>query len=156
MFLKSLPKSILWARPKSMILMRGWGTERFSSMMFSGWKKRSRDSWVRQSEVGESNQTDSSWEWKIHPAESYIVAGKGIQLKNETIGTVLPMVLKSVWTIWNIPAPCVWTPTAELLNDISTQTKKWISEYIINRRNAVFWICCSTLRSKWAICLECR
>lgn len=36
MFLKSLPKSILWARPKSMILMRGWGTERFSSMMFSG------------------------------------------------------------------------------------------------------------------------
>lgn len=38
MFLKSLPKSILCARPKSMILMRGWGTERFSSMMFSGWR----------------------------------------------------------------------------------------------------------------------
>lgn len=36
MFLKSLLKSILWASPKSMSLMRGWGIERFSSMMFSG------------------------------------------------------------------------------------------------------------------------
>lgn len=43
MFLKSLPKSILCARPKSMILMRGWGTERFSSMMFSGWKTQKQN-----------------------------------------------------------------------------------------------------------------
>lgn len=40
MFLKSLLKSILCARPKSMSLMRGWGTLLFSSMMFSGWREK--------------------------------------------------------------------------------------------------------------------
>ncbi len=46
MFLKSLPKLILWARPKSMSLMRGWGILRFNSMMFSGWERwEQRKNW---------------------------------------------------------------------------------------------------------------
>lgn len=49
MFLNSLPKSILWARPKSMSLMRGCGAERFSSMMFSGYEgeKERKNEWKR-------------------------------------------------------------------------------------------------------------
>lgn len=51
MFLKSLPKSILWASPKSIILMRGWGTERLSSMMFSGLKKINKTTVSQKSEI---------------------------------------------------------------------------------------------------------
>lgn len=40
MFLNSFPKSILWANPKSMILIRGLGTFLSRSIMFSGLKKR--------------------------------------------------------------------------------------------------------------------
>lgn len=39
-FLNSFPKSILWANPKSMILIRGLGTFLSKSIMFSGFKKR--------------------------------------------------------------------------------------------------------------------
>lgn len=37
LFLNSFPASILWAMPKSMSLMRGFGTPLSRSMMFSGW-----------------------------------------------------------------------------------------------------------------------
>lgn len=40
MFLNSLPKSILCANPKSMILIRGFGTFLSSSIMFSGFGRK--------------------------------------------------------------------------------------------------------------------
>ena len=58
MFLNSFPKSILWANPKSMILIRGLGTFLSKSIMFSGFKKKEKE-W---SSVGGNNQkVEMTW-----------------------------------------------------------------------------------------------
>lgn len=66
MFLNSFPKSILWARPKSMILIRGLGTFLSRSIMFSGLKKRERQKSKRWQNAPSSSQNKQRTKTK-HP-----------------------------------------------------------------------------------------
>lgn len=121
MFLKSLPKSILWARPKSMILMRGWGILRFNSMMFSGWERwEQRKNWrenakerIRRTNDRYRTKTQQEWErdrereqeichntWKSHAklqkcsleSAGILMPASNRSLPGHSIETILPSV----------------------------------------------------------------
>lgn len=86
MFLNSFPKSILWASPKSMILIRGLGTFLSKSIMFSGLKKRKwysnvHSSIIYNNQTVEKSQCSSTEEWinkmwSIHITNYYSAVGR--------------------------------------------------------------------------------